>query len=64
LFNLLRGRSRNQGCLDQEALLEGVPQNLVKNPEGKFDLFRVGDAIESRDIHAALLDSLRLCMSL
>jgi hypothetical protein len=27
-------------------------------------LFRVGDAVASRDIHAALLDALRLCAGL
>ena len=44
-----------------DALVEGLPQDLELNPEGRFRLYRVGDAVASRDIHAAILDSLRLC---
>jgi hypothetical protein len=36
----------------------------VTNPEGRFQRFRVGDAIASRNIHAAIYDSLRLCKDL
>ena len=32
-----------------------------KNKKGDFFLFRVGDAISSRNIHAAIYDSLRIC---
>jgi hypothetical protein len=31
---------------------------------GCFQLFRVGDAVAGRDIHAAIYDSLRLCKDL
>jgi len=31
------------------------------NPDGKYLVFRVGDAVAGRNIHAALFDSLRLC---
>jgi hypothetical protein len=34
----------------------------VRNKAGRFQLFRVGDAVASRNIHAALYDSLRLCL--
>ncbi len=34
------------------------------NQAGRFRLYRVGDAVASRDIHAAILDSLRLCHTL
>ncbi len=34
---------------------------MVNNPDGRFQLFRVGDAVASRNIHAAIYDSLRLC---
>jgi hypothetical protein len=61
VFYNLRSKSRNDGVLDQEAMLRGEPQILDLNPEGKFMLFRVGDAIASRNIHAAIYDSLRLC---
>jgi hypothetical protein len=32
----------------------------MNNPKGAFHLVRVGDAIASRNIHAAIYDSLRL----
>ena len=36
------------------------PQTIVTNPEGSFRLFRIGDAVSSRNIHAAIYDALRL----
>ena len=32
----------------------------MRNPDGGFRLFRVGDAVASRNIHAAVYDALRL----
>jgi NADPH-dependent 2,4-dienoyl-CoA reductase/sulfur reductase-like enzyme len=61
VFHELRTKSRNDGVLDQDALLRGDPQSLNLNPEGAYMLFRVGDAVASRNIHAAIYDSLRLC---
>jgi hypothetical protein len=57
----LKEASRNHGEVDLEALLAGRPQALAPNPAGTFQLFRVGDAVTSRNIHAAIYDSLRLC---
>jgi len=34
------------------------------NPAGRFQLFRIGDAVASRNIHAAIYDALRLCKDL
>ena len=31
-------------------------------PRGRYQLFRIGDAVTSRNIHAAVLDALRLCL--
>jgi len=45
-------------------LLAGVSQNQVNNPDGAYQLFRVGDSITSRNIHAAIYDALRLCVVL
>ena len=60
LFHGLAGRSSNRGALDQKALLAGEPQ-----PEGDgFQLFRIGDAVSSRNIYAAVLDAFRLCRTL
>ena len=62
LFHGLADRSSNRGAVDQQALLAGVPQ-----PEGEgdgFRLFRIGDAVSSRNIYAAVLDAFRLCRTL
>ena len=40
------------------------PLAPVNNRGGEFQLFRVGDAVASRNIHAAIYDSLRLCKDL
>ncbi len=32
-------------------------------PKRRYRLFRVGDAVASRNIHAAIYDSLRLCLA-
>jgi N-methyl-L-proline demethylase len=57
----LKIQSRNRGEIDYEALINLRPQAISANPEGRFQLFRVGDAVASRNIHAAIYDSLRLC---
>jgi 2,4-dienoyl-CoA reductase-like NADH-dependent reductase (Old Yellow Enzyme family) len=60
----LRDRSTNRGAVDYGALMEGRPQDLVRNPDGAFQLFRIGDAVASRNIHAAVFDALRLVKDL
>ena len=64
LFHELAPLARNEGELDIEALIAGRPQAVASNPDGEFMLFRVGDAVASRNIHAAIYDSLRLCKEL
>ena len=64
LYFELKPLSTNSGVADLQALVEGRVQAQVHNTQGKFRLFRVGDAVSSRDVHAALYDSLRLCMCL
>ncbi|PQZ92313.1 N-methylproline demethylase [Arthrobacter sp. MYb227] len=61
LYFELLADSTNAGVIDYPALLAGAPQPAGTNPEGRFALYRVGDAVASRNIHAAILDSLRLC---
>ena len=61
VFHALAPLARNGGTLDLEALIAGRAQEIDTNPEGGFMLFRVGDAVASRNIHAAIYDSLRLC---
>ncbi len=61
LYFALKPDSSNLGETDVSALRQGHPQTLRPNPRGSFQLFRVGDAVSSRNIHAAIYDSLRLC---
>ena len=41
-----------------------MPQGIEANPEGRFQLFRVGDALASRNVHAAIYDGLRIAKDL
>ncbi|MBZ0216346.1 MAG: NADH:flavin oxidoreductase [Fimbriimonadaceae bacterium] len=61
LYFELKPNSRNLGAVDYDALLAGKPQTQIRNPDGKFELYRIGDAVHSRNIHAAIYDALRLC---
>ena len=60
LYFDLRGKSSNGGALDQDALTDGRPQTVTRNPGGTFQLFRIGDAVSARNTHAAIYDALRL----
>jgi N-methyl-L-proline demethylase len=64
LYVALKAESTNRGEVDYDALLAGGPQALATNPDGRFQLFRIGDAVTSRNIHAAVYDALRLCKDL
>lgn len=77
VFEALKSRAVNRGVTDYEALLAGKPQpwqspklsealappeaGEAPEPEKAFQLFRIGDAVSSRNIHAAIYDALRLC---
>jgi len=60
LYHDLRPLSRNGGAVDYDALIAGRPQAAAPNSDGSFQLFRIGDAVSARNIHAAVHDSLRL----
>ena len=60
LYHALRPVSRNGGAVGHDALISGQPQTRAPNPDGAFQLFRIGDAVNSRNIHAAIHDALRL----
>lgn len=64
LYHALRGQSANDGVTDIDALLALQPQPRNLRPEARFELHRIGDAVSSRNIHAAVLDALRLCVAL
>ena len=60
VYLALKPDSRNGGELDYTALIAGRPQTVVRNPDGAYQLFRIGDAVASRNIHAAIYDAIRL----
>ncbi len=60
LYFSLKPLSTNLGEVDYEALIDGAPQSVLRNPDGAFQLFRIGDAISARNTHAAIYDALRL----
>ncbi len=64
LYFALKPFSRNLGEIDQPALRHSRPQALERNPAGRFQLFRIGDAVASRNVHAAIYEGLRLLMHL
>lgn len=66
VFEAARIHSVNDGQLDLAAFARGKPQPLLDGPrDGKrFYLYRIGDASASRDIHTAIYDAYRLCVSL
>src|SRR3546814_15980870 len=61
LYFDLKPLSANLGAVDYDALTAGRPQETVRNPYGRFRLYRIGDAVASRNVHAAIYDALRLC---
>ncbi|HEX6012353.1 MAG TPA: FAD-dependent oxidoreductase, partial [Geminicoccaceae bacterium] len=64
LYHGLKDGSKNGGEVDVDGLVAGAPAEIVVNPEGSYLLYRVGDAVSSRNIHAAIYDALRLCKNL
>ena len=61
LYHALLKGSCNGGEVDYQALMSGRPQPVAN--EG-YQLFRIGDAVAGRNIHAAIYDALRLCKDL
>ncbi|MDX1433859.1 MAG: N-methylproline demethylase, partial [Gammaproteobacteria bacterium] len=64
LFHALRERASNLGVMDLEAMSRAAPQEVELNPDGEFLLYRIGDAVASRNIHAAIYDGFRVCRHL
>ncbi len=59
LYFALKPLSVNRGAVDYDAMIDLRAQTFSGGPEG-FQLFRIGDAVEARNIHAAIYDALRL----
>ncbi|ORE95092.1 NADH:flavin oxidoreductase [Aurantimonas sp. 22II-16-19i] len=62
LFEALRTASSNEGVTDIETFVRAAPQPMAAR-DG-FELHRIGDALSSRNIHAAMLDAVRICSPL
>ena len=60
LYFALKPGSRNDGAVDYEDLIAGREQRVAPNPDGPYQLFRIGDAVAARNTHAAIYDALRL----
>ena len=60
LYFELKPLSSNLGEVDYDALIDGEIQNVARNEDGAFQLFRIGDAVSARNTHAAIYDALRL----
>ena len=64
LYFELKPMSSNEGAVNYADLIAGKPQTVQSNKDGKFQLFRIGDAISARNTHAAIYDALRLAKDL
>ncbi|WP_026619739.1 N-methyl-L-proline demethylase (plasmid) [Ensifer sp. WSM1721] len=60
LYFELKAASTNLGEISHDQLIADEPQSIVRNPDGRFQLFRIGDAVAARNTHAAIYDALRL----
>jgi NADPH-dependent 2,4-dienoyl-CoA reductase/sulfur reductase-like enzyme len=64
LYFELKPLSKNRGAVNYDELIDGRQQSAETNPEGRFQLFRIGDAVAARNTHAAIYDALRLVKDL
>jgi 2,4-dienoyl-CoA reductase-like NADH-dependent reductase (Old Yellow Enzyme family)/thioredoxin reductase len=64
VYDALVESSTNRGAIDSTELLGLSPQTAVYNPDGDLRIYRIGDAVSSRNIHAAVLDAFRLCSAI
>ncbi len=64
LYFDLKPHSVNLGELDQQRFIQIKAQKIHTNPQGKFELYRIGDAVSARNTHAAIYDALRLSRAL
>lgn len=61
LYYDLKPGARNLGQLDHAAMIAGASPFVNQNARGTYFLARIGDAVASRNIHAAVYDALRIC---
>ena len=59
LYYQLKSSSKNLGAINYREFVKQGSAFPNKNQDGKFTLVRIGDAVASRNIHAAIYDGLR-----
>jgi 2,4-dienoyl-CoA reductase-like NADH-dependent reductase (Old Yellow Enzyme family)/thioredoxin reductase len=64
LYLSLKPLSKNAGTVDYEQLVAGGNPFPERQPGAGFFMFRIGDAVASRNIHAAIYDGLRYTLTL
>ena len=64
VYTVLKPGSINGGAIDMTALIDVRAQELIRNPDGAYRLYRIGDAVHSRNVHAAIYDAARLALAL
>lgn len=62
LYFALKPGSANGGAVDYEVLARGRELPFARAGEGGYALVRIGDAVASRNIHAAIYDAIRFLM--
>ncbi|GLS34228.1 FAD-dependent oxidoreductase [Neomesorhizobium albiziae] len=62
LYFALKPLSKNGGAIDYGRLVDGGDIFPQTRPEAGFVLLRIGDAVASRNIHAAIYDGIRFGM--
>lgn len=61
LYDELKCLSSNSGVMNIDAFISGKRQSKNNNLKNKFELYCIGDAVTSRNIHMAIYDAFRLC---
>ncbi|WP_372424145.1 oxidoreductase [Salinarimonas chemoclinalis] len=64
IWQALVPHASNGGVLGLDRIGEDRFDFPVTNPSGRFVLARIGDAVASRNMHAAMLEGMRVAMSL
>ena len=64
VYHALREASVNRGVTDIDAFITARPQPFERPAGDGFLLYRIGDAVSSRSLHAALLDAYRIAVAL
>ena len=64
IYQTLKDRAVNRGEIDIDALADNKPQPLGNDGLEGFQLYRIGDALASRNIHAAIYEARRLCLQI